>query len=233
MATKQKEQKLQAELREGTGKGVARKLRQSGRVPAVLYGHGSDAVALSVDSRDLYHLLHTGAGSNVLVDLVVDGTDHLAMPREIQRDAIRGSFWHVDFLEVSRDETIAVDVPIHVVGESVGVKQGGVLEHHLWDLHVECLPGDVPEAIEVDISALEVGDSLKVSDLTIPPGVTVLTGEDESVLAVVVPQAREVEEAEAEAAAAAEAAEGAEGEGGEAGAEGAEGEGSSEEGSEG
>jgi large subunit ribosomal protein L25 len=123
-------------------------------------------------------------------------------------------------------------VPIHVVGESVGVKQGGVLEHHLWDLHVECLPGDVPEAIEVDISPLEVGDSLKVSDLTIPSGVTVLTGEDESVLAVVVPQAREVEEAEAEAAAAAEAAEGAEGEGGEPGAEGAEGEGSSEEGGE-
>ena len=151
---KQKEQKLQTELREGTGKGVARKLRQSGRVPAVLYGHGQDAVPLSVDSRDLYHLLHTGAGSNVLVDLVVNGADHLAMPREIQRDAIRGSFWHVDFLEVSRDETITVDVPIHVVGESVGVKQGGVLEHHLWDLHVECLPGDVPEAIEVDIEPL-------------------------------------------------------------------------------
>jgi large subunit ribosomal protein L25 len=230
MATRQKEQKLQAQLREGTGKGVARKLRQSGRVPAVLYGHGNDAVALSVDSRDLYHLLHTGAGSNVLVDVVVDGTDHLAMPREIQRDAIRGSFWHVDFLEVSRDETIAVDVPIHVVGESVGVKQGGVLEHHLWDLHVECLPGDVPEGIEVDISALEVGDSLKVSDLVVPSGVSVLTGADESVLAVVVPQAREVEEAEE--AAAAEAAEAAEGEGGEAGAEAAEGEGSSEEGGE-
>lgn len=231
MATKEKEQKLQAEVREGTGKGVARKLRQSGRVPAVLYGHGSDAVSLSVDSKELYRLLHTGAGSNVLVDVVVDGTDHLAMPREIQRDAIRGSFWHVDFLEVSRDQTIAVDVPIHVVGESVGVKQGGVLEHHLWDLHVECLPGDVPEGIEVDISALEVGDSLKVSDLAVPSGVTVLTGPDESVLAVVVPQAREVEEAEAAAAAEAEAAEGAEGEGGEAGAE-APSEGSSEEGGE-
>ncbi len=231
MATKQKEQKLQAELREGTGKGVARKLRQSGRVPAVLYGHGNDAVSLSVDSKELYHLLHTGAGSNVLVDIVVDGTDHLAMPREIQRDAIRGSFWHVDFLEVSRDRTISVDVPIHVVGESVGVKQGGVLEHHLWDLHVECLPGDVPEGIEVDISALEVGDSLKVSDLAVPAGVSVLTGPDESVLAVVVPQAREVEEAEA----AAEAVEGAEGEGGEAGEAGAEapaGEGSSSEGGE-
>lgn len=230
MATKQTEQKLQAEVREGTGKGVARKLRQSGRVPAVLYGHGSDAVSLSVDSKELYRLLHTGAGSNVLVDVVVDGADHLAMPREIQRDAIRGSFWHVDFLEVSRDQTIAVDVPIHVVGESVGVKQGGVLEHHLWDLHVECLPGDVPEGIEVDISALEVGDSLKVSDLAVPSGVTVLTGADESVLAVVVPQTREVEEAEA--AAAAEAAEAAEGEGGEAGEEGAATEGSSEEGGE-
>ncbi len=217
--TKQREQKMKAELRDGTGKGVARKLRASGRVPAVLYGRGSNAVAISVDEKDLYHLLHTGAGGNVLVGLQVDGAEHLALPREIQRDAIRGSVYHVDFLEVSRDQTIAVDVPIHVVGESVGVKAGGVLEHHLWDLHVECLPGDVPDSIDIDVSALEVGQSVKVADVHAPEGVTILTAEDETVLSVVAPQLaaalEELEAAEAEAAAAEAEAEGAVAEGAE------------------
>jgi large subunit ribosomal protein L25 len=210
------EQKLVGEKREGTGKGVNRKLRAAGRVPAVLYGHGMEPVSLSVDSRELVHVFHTGAGTNVLVDLVVDGTDHLAMAREIQRDHIRGRYVHVDFLEVRRDEKITISVPIKVVGDSVGVKAGGVVEHHLWDLQVECLPTNVPEAVEADISSLEIGSSLKVADLVAPEGTTILTGPDESVVAVQQPQARiELEEAEAAAAAAAEgeAAEGAEGEG--------------------
>lgn len=190
------EQKLAAEKREGTGKGVARKLRASGRVPGVLYGHGMEPIGLSVDARELLHLFHTGAGTNVLVDLVVDGADHLAMPREVQRDHIKGRFIHVDFLVVRRDEKITVSVPIRVVGESVGVKAGGVLEHHLWDVQVECLPTDVPEAIEADISALEIGSGLRVSDLIVPRGATILTNADESVVAVAQPQmAVEVEEA--------------------------------------
>jgi len=188
------ELKLEAESREGTGKGVARKLRAAGRVPAVVYGHGKKAVPVSVDSKDLYHVLHTRAGANVLVDLVVDGEEHLAMPREIQRDHIRGRFTHVDFLIVSRTEKIMVEVPIRVIGEAPGVKAGGVLEHHLWDLHVECLPGDVPEGIDADISALAVGDSLKVADLAAPKGAVIVTPVDESVLAVVIPQVRVVEE---------------------------------------
>jgi large subunit ribosomal protein L25 len=220
------EQKLVADKREGTGKGVARRLRASGRVPAVLYGHGMEPLSLSVDSRELFHLFHTGAGTNVLVDLVVDGDEHLAMPREVQRDHIRGRFVHVDFLVVSRDEKITISVPIRVVGESVGVKAGGVLEHHLWEVQVECLPTDVPEAIEADVSDLEIGSGLRVSDLLAPDGATILTNADESVLAVTQPQmAVELEEEEEEAEAAeGEAAEGAEGEA----AEGAEGEGSAE-----
>ena len=138
------EVKLVAEPREGTGKGVARKLRAAGRVPAVLYGHGMESTALSVDSRDLYHVLHTGAGTNVLVDLVVDGSDHLIIPRDVQRDHIHGRFIHVDFLAVRRDEKLHLSIPVRIVGESVGVKAGGVVEHHLWELEVESLPGDVP-----------------------------------------------------------------------------------------
>ena len=194
------EQKLVAEKREGTGKGVARKLRAAGRVPAVVYGQGRTAVPVSVDSKDLYHVLHTRAGTNVLVDLVVDGKEHLAMAREIQRDHIRGQFTHVDFLIVSRTEKIAIEVPIRVVGEAPGVKAGGVLEHHLWGLHVECLPGDVPEGIDADISELAVGDSLKVGDLVPPKDAVILTPADESVLAVVIPQVRVVEEVAVEVA---------------------------------
>jgi large subunit ribosomal protein L25 len=208
------EQKLVATKREGTGKGVTRKLRAGGRVPAVLYGGGIDPIALSVDSRELLHLFHTGAGTNVLVDLVVDGDAHLAMAREVQRDHIKGRFIHVDFLAVSRDQRITISVPVRVVGDSVGVKAGGVLEHHLWEVQVECLPTDVPEAIEADVAELEIGSSLRVSDLVAPASATILTNPEDLVVAVQQPQARiELEEeAAAEAAegeAAAEEAEGA------------------------
>ncbi|HEY7661268.1 MAG TPA: 50S ribosomal protein L25/general stress protein Ctc [Actinomycetota bacterium] len=194
------EQKLVADRREETGKGVARKLRAAGRVPAVLYGHGVEAVALSVDAKDLFHVLHTSAGANVLVDLTVGDAKHLALPRDVQRDHIRGRFVHVDFLVVRRDEKIHLSVPVRLVGESVGVKAGGVLEHHLWDVQVEVLPTDVPEAIEIDVTDLEIGMSFRVSDLVAPEGTTILTNADESVVAVQQPQlAVEVEE-EAEAA---------------------------------
>jgi large subunit ribosomal protein L25 len=210
------ELKLVAERREGTGKGVARKLRAAGRVPAIVYGRGMEPIPVSVDAKELYHVLHRG-GANVLLDLVVDGKSHLALPREVQRDHIHNRFVHVDFLAVSRTERITVSVPIQVVGESVGVKAGGVLEHHLWEVEVECLPGDVPETIPVDVSALAVGDSLRVGDLVAPEGAEIVSSPDELVLAVVPPQAREVAAVptapEAEAEAAAEAAEeGGEGE---------------------
>jgi large subunit ribosomal protein L25 len=217
------ELKLVAEPRDGTGKGVARKLRASGRIPAVLYGHGMQSTPVSVDARDLYHVMHTGAGANVLVDLVVDGTEHLAIPREIQRDHIHGKFVHVDFLAIRRDETLHLSIPVRVVGESVGVKAGGVVEHHLWEVEVECLPGDVPEAIDADISELEIGMSLRVADLVAPEGTTILTNPDESVVAVQQPQmAVELEEAE-EAAEGEEVVEGEEAAGAEGEGEGAEG----------
>jgi large subunit ribosomal protein L25 len=204
------EEKLKAEVRGDTGKGIARKLRAGGRVPAVLYGHGQASVSLSVDAKELYRILHTGAGSNVLVDLIVDGTTHLAMPREVQQNHIKGQLVHVDFLVVSRNEAITIDVPVREIGESPGVKAGGVVEHHLFELHVECLPSDVPEAIDADISTLELGDALRVGDIPAPRGVTILTNPEDSVLAVVVPAVLRTEaelETPEEAAAAALAAE--------------------------
>jgi large subunit ribosomal protein L25 len=193
------ETKLKATLRDGGGKGSARKLRASGLVPGILYGHGMDPLKVAVDGRELYHVLHTGAGSNVLVDLQVGKDRHLAMPREIQRDHVRGQFLHIDFLAVRRDEKITVDVPVHLVGESHGVKEGGVVEHHLWDLKVECLPTNVPESIEADITDLGIGDSLSISDIKVPQGATILTSSEETIVSVVPPPVLKIEEEVAEA----------------------------------
>src|SRR3989304_5829939 len=155
------EQKLKAEVRIEAGKGAARKVRAGGRVPAILYGHGMEPVPLTVDSRDLFPVLHTDAGANALIDLQVDSANHLALAREIQRDLRKGAFVHVDFLAIRRDEKITVDVPVRIVGEPRGVKEGGAVEHHVWDFKIECLPADVPEAIEADITDLAIGDSLR------------------------------------------------------------------------
>lgn len=208
------EVKLKAESRQDTGKGAARKIRATGRVPAVLYGPHLDPVRLSVDSRELWHALHTDAGTNVLISLQLDGDSYLTMPREVQRDIVRGSLLHVDFLRIRRDVAIQVQVPIHLTGESVGVKEGGVVEHHLWELHIECLPAQVPESIDADISRLGIGDSLHVSDLRLPSHFTLLTAEDETIVSVVPPQVLKVEEEEAppEEEGLEEAAEAAEGE---------------------
>ena len=216
------EQKLIAERRPVSGKEVAKKVRAAGQVPAVLYGHGMDPVSIAVNARELTHLLHRG-GANVLIDLEIDGKPQLALAREIQRDHIKGQYVHVDFIAVRRDERITVAVPVRPTGEAPGVKAGGVLEHHLWEVQVECLARSVPEAIDVDISELNVGDSLRVADLVLPEDMTLVSTEDELVLAVVVPQARAVEELPAEAAEGevpAEAAEGAPAEAAEEGGEG-------------
>jgi large subunit ribosomal protein L25 len=190
---------LNAEPRDSVGKGAARKIRAEGRVPAVLYGPEVQPLRLSVDGRDLWHALHTDAGMNVLIDLQLDGQEYLTLPREVQRDIVRGTLLHVDFLRIRKDVAIQVDVPIHLVGESHGVKEGGVVEHHLWEVKVECLPTDVPESIEADVAALGIGDSLHVSDLKPPDKCTILTPPEETIVSVVPPPVLELpEEAPAE-----------------------------------
>ena len=181
------ETKLQAEKRDETGKGVARRLRADGRVPGVLYGQGVEPVALSVDAREMFHILHGAAGANALVDLVVDGSEHLVLAREIQRDYIHNSLIHIDFLAVSRTQMITVNVPVVEIGEAAGVKEGGVVEHHLREVAVECFPQDVPDQIEIDITEIELGDMVHVSDLVAPEGVTILTNLEDAVLSIITP----------------------------------------------
>jgi large subunit ribosomal protein L25 len=191
------EVKLKAENRDAVGKGAARKLRTQGKVPAVLYGPQIEAHRLAVDARELWHALHTDAGVNVLIDLQLDGETYLTMPREVQRDIVRGTLLHVDFLRIRKDVAIQVDVPVHLTGDSVGVKEGGVVEHHLWELRIEVLPTQVPESVEADIAQLSIGDSLHVSDLRLPQHITVLTPEDETIVSVVPPPVLQLEEEEA------------------------------------
>ncbi|HKF00099.1 MAG TPA: 50S ribosomal protein L25/general stress protein Ctc [Actinomycetes bacterium] len=213
------EYKLAAEPREATGKGPARRTRAAGRVPAVLYGHGMTPQHLSVDARDLEFAMRTDAGENVLLSLQVGRRRQLALAKEIQRHPVRGSFVHVDFIAVRRGEKVTVGVPVQLVGEAPGVREGGITNHELRQVNVEAEVTSVPESIEADVSGLGIGDVLRVADLKAPEGATILDSPEDPVVAVVPPTV----EAEAAAEGEAEAAEG-EAEAAEAPAGGAEGE---------
>jgi large subunit ribosomal protein L25 len=197
---------LQGERRTGVGKGVARKLRQAGRIPAVYYGRGEDPIALAVGLKDLQDVIDRADGSNVIVDLKVDGdgvADRKALIREIQRDPVGGRILHLDLQHISLTERIVVEVPVVLVGIAVGVKEGGgILEHLLREVEVECLPTDIPSKLEVDVSALNIGDSLHVSDLK-ADRVEIIT-EAERAIATVVPPTVLEEAKPAEEGAAAE-----------------------------
>jgi large subunit ribosomal protein L25 len=202
------EYKLAAENRSDAGKGAARRLRASGRVPAVLYGHGTRPQHLSVDARQFGQALRTDAGVNVLIELQVGRDRHLALAKEIQRHPVRGQLLHVDFIQVRRGEKVHVQVPVHLVGEAPGVREGGIADQDLYQLNVEAEVTAVPEVIEADVSGLGVGDVLRVGDLKAPGGAVILDDPEASVVSVVAPTVEAEPAAEEEEAA--EAAEGAE-----------------------
>ncbi|MDR5683380.1 MAG: 50S ribosomal protein L25/general stress protein Ctc [Armatimonadota bacterium] len=190
---------LEAEVRSRTGKEVARKLRAAGRIPAVLYGRGIDPVALSVEAKAFESALLTAAGTNVLLDLVIRGNgaprNEIAMVQEIQRDVLRRRIVHVDFHKIHLTEKIHARIPVVLRGEARGVKEGGILEHLLREVEVECLPTALPERFDLDVSDLMVGHSLHVSDLRAPEGVTLLTSPEETIVTIIAPAAGVEEEA--------------------------------------
>ena len=202
------EYKLAAENRSEAGKGAARRLRASGRVPAVLYGHGTKPQHLSVDARQFGQALRTDAGVNVLISLEVGRNQHLALAKEIQRHPVKGSLIHVDFIQVRRGEKVHVQVPVHLVGEAPGAREGGILDQDLYQLNVEAEVTAVPEAVEADVSGLGIGDVLRVADLKAPDGAVILDDSEASVVSVVAPTVEA--EPEAEEGEEGEAAEGAE-----------------------
>jgi large subunit ribosomal protein L25 len=179
--------KLAAEHRSEAGKGAARRLRASGRVPAVLYGHGTKPQHLSVDARQFGQALRTDAGVNVLISLEVGSDQHLALAKEIQRHPVRGHLIHVDFIQVRRGEKVHVQVPVHLVGEAPGAREGGIVDQDLYQLNVEAEVTAVPEAVEADVSGLGIGDVLRVADLKAPEGAVILDDPEAAVVSVVAP----------------------------------------------
>lgn len=201
---------LKAMIRQGKGKGSARKARAAGMVPAVLYGEGEEPQALTVAYKDFQPVIHTGARGNVILDLKIEGADRgecKAIIKEIQYHPVRREILHVDFQHISMLKEITVNVPVRTIGESVGVKtRGGILELILREVEVECLPASIPEKIEVDVSALDVGDSLQVRDLSVE-NARITSDPDSTVVTIVAPTVVEepkvavAEEAEEEKAA--------------------------------
>jgi len=212
------EQKLKARKRSETGKGAVRRLRDEGEIPAVMYGHGTEPQTLAVKNEELQNAIRGEAGLNVLLDLqVTDGKqkdNHLVMIKELQKHPFKEKLLHVDFLKVARDERVAMKVPIDILGEeeSVGLKAGGTLQHNLWEVEVECLPTEVPDHLQADITEIAVGEHLSVADLKPRPGVTVLTDPEDIILTILAPrlvaelEAVPSEEEEGEVAAKEEAA---------------------------
>jgi len=201
---------LSAETRSETGKGANRRLRVSGKIPAVIYGKSRDAQSVTLDPKALETVLHkSGAGLNTLIDLSVAGRTDTVLVKELQRHPVHGSYVHVDFFKVDLTQKITVSVPIHFIGKARGVEFGGILDHPLRELEVECLPRAIPEFVEVDVSALEVGQAIHVSEVRLPEGVEVKTDPTLPVASVVLPAA-EVEATPVETVVEGEVAEGAE-----------------------
>ena len=195
---------LVAEVGRLTGKSASRKARREGKVPAIVYGLASDPQPVSVPGRELQHILAGPAGANTLINLDMNGHRELVLARQLQRHPVRHTLLHVDLVRVRRDVAVAAEVPVHLVGEPVGVRDGGLLEQTVFTLSILATPVDVPAAIEVDVSALGIGDQLTVADLSLPPGVETTQEPSELVVHVTQPRGLVLPE-EIEAAEAAEA----------------------------
>jgi large subunit ribosomal protein L25 len=195
---------LKVEVREGTGKGVARKLRAAGRIPGVLYGRAKDSVPLTLDPLVLERAIQKSeAGVNTLFDLDMEGAEagaRVVLVKDLQREPGAGFLLHADLYEVDLTQTVEVEIPIHLIGTPTGVTlEGGIMDHAHRELRIECLPQAIPDELTLDVSALAIGDSLHVSDIALPEGVELRDDLDISVVIVAAPR-KEEEEVPAEAA---------------------------------
>jgi large subunit ribosomal protein L25 len=200
---------LAVDIREGTGKELAKKMRTKGLIPAVFYGHRSETLPLTVNPKELGKTLQTEAGENVLIDLEIRKPGQterkVVMVKEIQIHPLKRTMLHTDFYEVAMDEMIIVEVPIHLVGKPEGLKMGGILEQIRRSIQVQCLPSDIPKGINVDVSALMIGDSIHVQEIQVEK--VKIMSETNFTIATVVPPAAEEKVVEAVAVEGAEGAE--------------------------
>ena len=210
---------LAASRRHETGKGVARRLRAAGQVPAVLYGKDQEPISLTLNAQEALSLFHSISVENTIVNVQIDDDKEEleTLVREIQMHPFRPDIVHVDFYCIERGVALEVEIPANYNGTPQGVRDGGVLEVILHEFRVRCLPPKIPESIEIDISHLEIGDSVHVSEVTMPEDVELLTDPGQTACLVSAPRVEEEPEEE-------ELEEGLEGEEGEEGEEGAEGE---------
>jgi len=188
---------LEAKVREKTGKEYAKKIRREGMLPSVLYGPEVETLPLQVQTRDLERIINQ-AGERALIKLKVNDKEYMTLIREIQRGPVKGEILHVDFYQVSLKEELETEVPVVFVGESPGIKEGGVLQQFLRELEIRCLPTKIPEHIEVDISGLGIGDSITVGDLKVSEDIQILNDPD-TVIATIVAVTVAEEELEEEA----------------------------------
>ncbi|HUT99125.1 MAG TPA: 50S ribosomal protein L25 [bacterium] len=187
---------LQAEKREVSGKGGARKLRSTGRVPAIIYGNEvPETLHIALDSKVLIHSVKPHEAHNFIVDLEVEKTVYPTIIAEIQQDPVTEEPLHVDFYRISMNKPIHTTIPIILSGSSPGVKEGGMLEHTLREINISCLPGNLPDSIEVDVSNLDLDESIHVSDLAAPSGVEFITEVHDTVVHVRRPRLITEEEA--------------------------------------
>jgi large subunit ribosomal protein L25 len=162
---------LSAEIREGIGKEKAKKLRTKGLIPAIFYSPLSQSIPLVIDSKEFAKVLETEAGENVLIDLSIRKGDQtsrkVVMVKDVQIHPLKGTTLHTDFYEVAMDEMVIVEVPIHLDGKPEGIKVGGILEQVRRTIQIQCLPGDIPKRIDVDVSSLNIGDSIHVQEIQV------------------------------------------------------------------
>ena len=183
--------KLKAALREGTGKGVARKMREAGQTPAVLYGGDESTVHLALDTHDAHYLFHNISVDNTIIDLHVEGEKEpvQALVREIQTHPWKATLLHVDFFRIQKGVAVDVEVPLHLIGTPEGVRLGGgKLEQIIYDLPLRCVPSKIPEVIEVDVSGLDVGDVLHISDISFDEGIEVTVAQERTICSVAAPK---------------------------------------------
>jgi large subunit ribosomal protein L25 len=184
-----KQVKLSARPRADVGRNSVKHLRSRGVVPAVIYGHKDKPANLELNTREIAAVLKHAIGENILVELDIAGTPKLSLIQEVQHHPVRGDILHVDFLEVAMDEVLHTEVPVEPFGEADGVKNyGGLLEHSLRSLAIECLPKDLPELIRVDVSTLGLNQAIHVRDLVLPAGVKATTDADLTVFIVAEPK---------------------------------------------
>lgn len=201
--------KIKVQNRDLKGSANARRMRRDGLVPGVIYSEGKEARPVSLPKHDFEQMLHHHASDTVMVQIELDsGKEESVLVKDVQHDALSGEVMHVDLQEVAMNKALQVEVPVELVGEAHGVKQGGVLDHLMHSIEIECLPADIPENIEVDVSALNIGDILLIKDLpAVSSKITILTDEEAAVASVSMPKvAEEADGEEGEEGAAGEAA---------------------------